>query len=166
MKQLIQDKEHLYRMALLFAAGIAFFLLIRVFLVPKSFGMYGHYRGNALADIRALPVVYAGRAACADCHSDVVESRAGSKHAQIGCEACHGPLAAHANDPEKSKAVKPEGAGVCLVCHLRNTARPKGFPQVEPQEHCENETCTTCHTPHHPEIEDEPAEGEASHAGA
>jgi len=146
-----KDQIHLIRMGLLFAAGLGAFLVAREVLVPRDFGLYGHYRAGALADVRSLPLHYAGRAACAECHDDVVKARAGSAHQKVGCEACHGPLAVHAADPSQLEPVLPD-ASVCRVCHLENVAKPKGFPQVNPEDHADGEACTTCHHPHHPEI--------------
>src|ERR1035441_2666943 len=37
-------------------------------LVPRSFGQYGHYRGNAIKDTAALPISYAGHQVCESCH--------------------------------------------------------------------------------------------------
>lgn len=152
MPALDKDKSHLYRMALLFAAGLLAFLVLRAVMVPKGFGRYGHFRAGALTDVRSLPISYAGRAACADCHSDIVDMRKGSLHAQIGCEACHGPLEAHAADPDTTKPQLPNGRALCLGCHLENVAKPASFPQVDPKEHGDAGPCTSCHNPHHPEI--------------
>jgi hypothetical protein len=139
---------------MLFGAGILVFLVARAVLVPKDFGTLGHFREGALADNRAREVAFAGRAACGDCHSDIVDARKGSKHAQVGCEACHGALAAHASasDPSASKPAKPDPRKICLVCHLSNIAKPKGFPQVDPKDHGEGGACGDCHKPHHPEL--------------
>jgi len=41
----------LNRILLLFIAFIGLFLLVRHFLIPESFGQYGHYRGESLNDI-------------------------------------------------------------------------------------------------------------------
>jgi hypothetical protein len=41
-----KDAGHLFRLAGVFVAGILLFLILRRFLVPKSFGQYGHYRGT------------------------------------------------------------------------------------------------------------------------
>ncbi|MEW6368409.1 MAG: cytochrome c3 family protein [Acidobacteriota bacterium] len=159
MKELLKDKEHLVRMGLLFLGGTLAFMVARIIFVPKGYGMYGQYRAGALDDNRSRPLSFAGRAACEDCHSDISEARAGSKHAGIGCEACHRALAKHAEDPEKVKPVRPDAQSVCLVCHEVNVAKPRGFPQVEPKEHAEEQPCNTCHLPHHPEKSpDEPAE--------
>ena len=151
MPQHFKDKEHLVRVALLFLGGAFIFMVVRGLLVPRDFGVYGHFRANSLQEISSHPLAYAGRAACEDCHSDVFELRKGSKHEMIGCEACHGPLAAHAADPEAVKPTKPDPKTICLVCHLKNVAKPKGFPQVDPKEHADGEACTTCHQHHHPE---------------
>jgi len=62
-------------------------------MVPESFGKYGHYRANAVDDVMNLDIAYAGFEACADCHDDVVETKAGSRHAGVACESCHGPAA-------------------------------------------------------------------------
>jgi len=152
MTDLFKDREHLFRMAALFLVGLGVFLIVRAYLVPKGFGEYGHYRPGALEDNRSLPLHYAGRAACAECHSDVVDLRKGSKHERIGCESCHGPLAQHAADPDALTPKRPDKKKVCLTCHLTESAKPPRFPQVDPKEHGGSGGCDECHKPHHPEI--------------
>jgi hypothetical protein len=144
--------EHLVRVAVLFAAAILAFILVQGFLVPDDFGTYGHYRAGALDDNRALPLVHAGRAACVDCHVDVPEATAGGAHVAIGCEACHGPLALHAEDPAVEPG-RPDAATLCARCHAGNVARPAGFPQVNVDDHAGGETCLSCHTAHNPGME-------------
>ncbi len=152
MRNFLKDKEHLARMAGLFLAGLVVFLIVRAFLVPQGFYEYGHFRAGALTDNAARPVAFAGREACESCLPDIVEMRKGSRHATIGCEACHGALAKHADDPGSLKPVRPDARKVCLVCHRQDAGKPKGFPQVNPQEHMGGEPCNACHKPHHPEI--------------
>jgi hypothetical protein len=147
-----RDSRHLLRAAALFGAGILVFLVLRALLVPPGFGALGPYREGALADNRSRAAVFAGRAACEECHSDIVDARKGSKHARVNCEACHGALAAHASDPTATKPARPDPKKTCLVCHLPNAAKPKGFPQVEPKDHGEGGACGDCHKPHHPEL--------------
>jgi len=153
MKKFLKDKEHLVRVALLFAGGLVLFVLVRAVLVPKGFGLYGHYRAGALADNMARPLSFAGRDACEGCHTDVVEFRKGSKHAAIGCESCHGPLAKHAEDPSALKPERPEPKALCLGCHAANVAKPRGFKQIDPKEHFAGEACAGCHAPHAPQKE-------------
>jgi len=137
-------------MAGLFVAGVLVFLVLQALLVPKGFGVYGHYRAGALEENRARPVAFAGRAACVECHSDVPEAMKGGRHEKIHCEACHGPLAAHAGDPAEKKAVRPDSKVLCARCHAASVARPASFPQVEVADHAGEEACTTCHTAHNP----------------
>ncbi len=143
-------KGHLVRVAALFAAGIAVFLVLQALLVPKGFGAYGHYRPGALDDNRARALVHAGRAACVECHADVWETLQKGKHGHVHCEACHGPLARHAEDPAAGKAVKPDPKLLCVRCHQENVARPAKFPQVDAAGHSGGESCTTCHKAHDP----------------
>jgi hypothetical protein len=153
MKEGHKDYEHFLRAAVLFGLGLALFLTFRGFMVPKGFGAYGHFRPGALEDVRSRPVSYAGRAACEECHSDVVALRQGSKHERINCETCHGALAAHAQDPAAVTPVLPDPARLCLTCHAQNVARPGTFPQISPEEHAGTQACKDCHRPHHPEVE-------------
>jgi hypothetical protein len=150
MSPRFRDWEHLARVAGLFLAGLVVFLVLKAVFVPPGFGLYGHYRAGALDDNRARPLAHAGRAACAECHSDVVEVKTTGKHAGVSCEACHGPHARHAEDPSAAAAHRPD-AQLCLVCHTANVAKPRSFPTIVVEEHAGTESCLTCHTPHKPE---------------
>src|SRR6266496_309716 len=115
MRDRFRHAQHVLRVALVFASGFAAFLVARHMLIPKDFGVYGYYRAGALNDIKAKPIAYAGRAACEDCHAGTydppdTDSKTpvvltaddllkDNKHTRLSCEACHGPLAVHANDP-------------------------------------------------------------------
>jgi predicted CXXCH cytochrome family protein len=144
-----KDAEHLARVAALFLLGVAAFFLAQRLFVPEGFGKYGHYRPGALADRRNLPLVFAGRAACEECHTDIAETKAKGKHARPACEACHGPLATHAADPSV-KPVRPDGRTVCLRCHTALVGRPASFPQIAVAEHAPKGACTECHAAHDP----------------
>ena len=153
MNRFLKDKEHLVRIAALFAAGMIVFLVLQAVLVPKGFGLYGHYRAGALADVAARPVTYAGRGACVECHTDEGDRLKGGKHARVGCETCHGALGKHAADPSALKPVKPDPKALCLTCHLANVAKPARFPQVDPKTHMDGGPCLTCHDQHAPDKE-------------
>jgi cytochrome c7-like protein len=147
-----KDAGHLFRLAAVFAAGVVIFLIIRGFLVPQSFGEYGHYRGNAITEIASRPVNYAGHQACEDCHADVLAKKKDGRHVHVNCEACHGPLAKHAEDPTSLTPPKLDTAVLCVRCHEANGAKPKVFPQVVSADHSNGLACDTCHQPHSPAI--------------
>jgi hypothetical protein len=145
-----KDAGHLFRFGGLFVLAFFVFLVIRGYVVPKSFGQYGHYRGNAIGEIAARPVHYAGREACETCHVDVLDVKKSGKHAHVNCEACHGALAKHADDPASVTPPKLDTAVLCVRCHAAGAARPKGFPQVAAEAHSKGLPCETCHQPHSP----------------
>jgi hypothetical protein len=147
-----REAGHLFRLAAVFVIGAMAFLGLRAWLVPKSFGEYGHYRGDAVREAAARPVNFAGHRACQDCHADVIEKKNAGRHAQVNCEACHGPLAKHVEDPTSVVPVKPDTAVLCARCHEANPAKPRTFPQVAAAEHSSGMPCDTCHQPHSPAI--------------
>lgn len=146
----MRDAAHLFRFAGLFVLAFALFLLIRGYVVPKSFGQYGHYRGNAIRDIAARPVHFAGHQTCETCHADVLDVKKNGKHTHVNCEACHGPQAKHADDPASVIPAKINTATLCVRCHEASKARPKNFPQVASADHSNGLPCETCHQPHSP----------------
>jgi hypothetical protein len=146
----MKDAEHLLRLAGVFIGGTFLFLVLRSFFVPPSFGQYGHYRGNAIAEAAALPVVHAGHEACESCHVDVAELKPKGRHKSVNCEACHGAQARHAGDPGSEVPQKPDAAVLCAQCHEESAAKPKWFKQVVTAEHFAGALCTTCHQAHDP----------------
>lgn len=147
-----RDTGHLFRFAGIFVVGTLVFLGIRGWLVPSSFGRYGHYRGAAISEIAANPIHFAGRQACETCHVDIAGQEKQGKHATVSCEACHGALAKHADDPSIQPA-KLDTAQLCVRCHEASAARPKTFPQVVAATHSNGLPCETCHQPHNPAME-------------
>ena len=99
MKDFFRSTAHLSRVVLLLVIGLVVFLVIRRAIVPAGFGAMGHYRPASLDDVSSKPIKFAGREACETCHSDQVEAKNKGEHAHVACEACHGPLAKHAEDP-------------------------------------------------------------------
>jgi hypothetical protein len=147
-----KDAGHLLRFAFVFVLAFVAFLVIRHFVVPKSFGQYGHYRGAAIAEIAARPVHFAGHDACETCHADIASTKSAGKHVGVNCEACHGALAKHADDPSIQPA-KLDTAAPCVRCHAASAAKPKDFPQVDAEQHSGGVPCETCHQPHSPAIQ-------------
>jgi hypothetical protein len=147
-----KDIRHVLRVAGLFLAGFLLFVIVRARLVPDDFGVYGFYRAGALADVQARPIVYAGEGDCLVCHSEVDDVRKVSRHKIIKCEACHGPLWKHVQDPDVKPATL-DPRGLCLTCHTKAAGKYVGFPQVVIAAHEPNRPCTDCHAPHRPKVE-------------
>jgi len=133
-----------------FTILVAALIAARVFLIPDTFGEFGHYRGAAIDDVTAQPIKYAGRASCETCHPDVVEKHAGGRHHGVSCEVCHGPAAAHVEDPMAVVPDKPRGRDLCVLCHAYDPGRPTGFPQIDPAVHNPLRACMACHEGHAP----------------
>jgi hypothetical protein len=148
----LRDAEHLLRVAGVCLLGVLGFAAARAYFVPHSFGQYGHYRGDSIAEIAARPIVHAGHETCEGCHSDVFETKKAGKHARVACEACHGPQARHAqlDDPSSAKPPRPDTVVLCVRCHEANPAKPPKFPQVVSKEHSGGMACGECHKAHTP----------------
>ena len=158
----LKDAGHLFRFAGLFVVAFLVFLVVRHYVVPKSFGEYGHYRGAAIGEIAAHPIKFAGHDACETCHTDIADTKSKGKHAHVNCEACHGALAMHADDPASVTPVRPDTAVLCARCHTASAAKPKNFPQVDPADHSGGAPCQTCHNPHNPAFDQGPAAASAA----
>ncbi len=176
-----QHARHVLRVGAVLGVGLVAFLGARWALIPSDFGVLGYYRTGALNDIRALPIAYAGRAACTECHDGAydppepedgapvkktalktpLDPRKDNKHFRLNCEACHGPLQKHVADEDKEMAVpKVASDALCLGCHRSLDGRPKTQPQVVPATHKKSgdekkDACVACHKPHWPKIADE-----------
>ncbi len=141
------------------------FFGMRALFVPESFGKYGHYRADAVDSVRKLPINYAGAKACADCHDDVDKTKSLGFHRTVSCEVCHGPAAAHIEDPGTIKPSAPRQRGLCPLCHNYSPSRPTGFPQILTAQHNPGKPCMSCHKPHDPVPPSTPKECSACHRG-
>jgi hypothetical protein len=146
------DYAHVLRMTLVFALAIASFVMWRSWMVPADFGVYGHYRAGAIAEIAARTPVYAGQLECVTCHSEVQQERLAGRHGRIACEACHGPLGQHARGETDAAPIRPSTRGVCLTCHTSRVGMPVAFPKVVVKEHSDAGPCTDCHKAHTPGV--------------
>ncbi len=150
------DYRHAYPLLIIVALGVTAALIVRHSLVPKSFGQYGFYRAAALDDEKARLSRHAGRAACAECHEDVVAVHARDAHGSVECETCHGVGGKHIKDNDSPMA-RAGAKDDCLVCHRLLDARPGSFPQVDWQKHYQfvgvkdkATACVRCHSGHEP----------------
>lgn len=141
----------LKRLLPLFAVVILLFFVARHFLVPESFGKYGHYRYNSVIENRSKAMHYAGKEACKECHSDKATLLQSDVHSTLSCETCHGPGVSHCASPEKVHLDIPKERVFCGICHDFNPSRSKFVQQVDIKEHhIDKARCIECHNPHAP----------------
>jgi hypothetical protein len=154
----VEHSKHIIRAVLLLVVAVVLFVVVRHFLIPRSFGEYGHFRGESIAEFAAATPVHGGAASCAECHADEVEWVSEEEHRSISCEVCHAPVAAHAAGGEKiaDMPVRRTNA-LCGWCHQRLAARPNTFPQVVFLDHVTEKDgelvegiCLECHDAHDP----------------
>jgi hypothetical protein len=136
------------RLILLTLGIVGTYLIARYFLTPVSFGQFGWYRADALTELAALEPVYAGKKACGECHSEILEMLGKGEHKTLSCEACHGVAQEHARNPDIAPA-KLTGSH-CLRCHEVNPSRPEWMKQITVKDHYTGERCVDCHVPHQP----------------
>jgi hypothetical protein len=141
----------LTRLAIAFAIFITLFILIRNYLVPDTFGQYGHYRGASLIDNAAPEIHYAGQQACLECHQDIEDLKKDDVHNGLHCETCHGPGQKHVLSGEAADILKPTGREFCGNCHGMNAAKQKSVVfQIDVNKHNVGKNCLECHNPHQP----------------
>ncbi|HEU0253479.1 MAG TPA: multiheme c-type cytochrome, partial [Pyrinomonadaceae bacterium] len=108
------------------------------------------------------PEDYIGSDACKDCHEDQFKAFSHTSHAQLtkisswknkltGCESCHGPGKAHAEEGDPAKIISfktkssKEISETCLGCH----AGREEHNNFRRGEHWRNDIgCTDCHSSH------------------
>jgi hypothetical protein len=152
------------RLAFVAVAAVLVLFMVRLRFVPDTFGDIGHYRAASLDVVADQEPRYGGHALCAECHDDEAEAKAASFHRGLSCEGCHGPAAAHADDPTEQAPDIPTGRETCLRCHDYLASRPTGFPQILERVHNPLQPCAECHDPHDPTPPEVPGQCSACHA--
>ncbi|MFH0864921.1 MAG: hypothetical protein V1904_01910 [Bacteroidota bacterium] len=142
--------KQIIRLLIAFVIFVGLFMLARHFLVPDSFGDLGHYRSDAVDDIKQQEPKYVNSLSCIYCHKDLDSVNSAGDHAGINCQTCHGPGNKHAEDPSANILPKPSGREFCGNCHDINAARPAFIKQVDISKHNTGSKCITCHNPHSP----------------
>lgn len=148
MRRFFSMPPQIFRLILLVVGIVVSYSTARYFLTPASFRQYGWYRGDALAELSSRQIVFAGRAACEECHSDHMAKLKKYAHKNLSCESCHGAAQAHVDNPDV-KLDKP-GYTQCLRCHEANPTRPKTHKQIVSKDHYAGSKCNECHVPHAP----------------
>ena len=88
--------KHITRLILLMVALGAVAYAAKGFFTPESFYLYGHYRGNSVAEIASDKPKYKGSEYCQPCHAEqyAVWSKGVHHSVEKGklvqCEVCHG----------------------------------------------------------------------------
>lgn len=155
----IEHSKHVYRVFLLLIIVVAGAMIGRILLVPESFGRYGFYRGDDIAEQAAVRMRHGGNESCVPCHAAIKGKHDGGPHLLIPCEDCHDALAAHVQDGKKIAEMRRTKSvtQLCARCHRELVARRKDFPQVNIEKHVQDQgavlsetVCFGCHNPHHP----------------
>ncbi len=125
-----------------------------------------------LAPISAAEPTFIGAETCLACHEEQGNSIAGTSHGHAGfsalspngCETCHGPGSAHAEDPDNlelrpslDRLLPAERSALCASCH----AGGKQFFWNGSAHATQGVACTDCHSVHSPKS----AEALLQHAG-
>jgi hypothetical protein len=165
----LKDAGHLFRFAGLFVVAFLVFLVVRGYVVPKTFGQYGHYRGAAIGEIAAHPVKFAGHQTCESCHSDIADTKTKGAHAHVNCEACHGALYQRLPAPPQPKGnlyerfvaliVPPAPPDAPTLLHADD---PMSVTPVKPDTLV---LCARCHTASAAKPKDFPQVDPADHMG-
>lgn len=153
---------HVKRLVLFFVIAAVLGLVVKMIATPRSFGKYGHYRGDAVMDERDREVRHMTNDSCLDCHPYIKEMHLGGIHKTVSCEFCHGPYADHVKDGKKIAALPvkhdEEIKALCLRCHNQIIrARPKeSIKMISMPQHLEDQhvrpdhVCDQCHNVHAP----------------
>lgn len=155
----MEHARHVFRVLLVLFVVVVVFLIGRTFLVPSSYGLYGSYRYDNVAEQANIRLpVHGGAVSCADCHDDRSATLAKGAHRTVSCEVCHGPLGRHVKDGDVvAKPHIDREFGLCALCHRKIEGRPASFPQISLQQHQDGEAtkgkaCLGCHDPHSPKL--------------
>lgn len=157
-------RSHLYRLGIVL---VVFFIVagsIGWWAIPDSwnFEIDNWYRGAAVNDTAAQPLVYGGNESCVECHEKASEMVAAKRHSGLSCESCHGALGDHVRADKRFAAAKVDkGRWQCENCHAEQINRPADFPQFsktgdigkEVKKHMRLDDatpCLKCHDAHDP----------------
>src|SRR6187401_21593 len=118
MPPFLKMPPQILRLLLLVIGIVVSYSAARYFMTPRSVHQYGWYRGEALAEISARPITFAGRKACDECHSEQYQKLVKYEHKTLSCEGCHGAGQAHVDNPDVKLEVLNQS--LCLRCHEAN----------------------------------------------
>ena len=155
--------QQVRRVGLLVGVVIGVVIVGRLFLIPRSVVDKDLHAAETIQAELAKPIQLAGANACRECHEEMSDVVRKGYHRNLSCEACHGPAAQHANDPDAVKPLVPRDRKACPLCHAYDASRPTGFPQINPTTHNPVKPCVDCHNPHNPTPSRTPQDCAACH---
>jgi len=163
--------KHIVRLLLLIATFGVVAIGAKLYFTDKSFGVYGHYRADSVAEIAAAAPIYRGAAYCQACHHERFTQWSAGIHKVVTCETCHGAAGKHPDGkpPVPSDArthnliasarydqfelsIPADTVKLCTLCHEKMPGRPAVQRQIEISQHAGTQPCTICHNPHSPKI--------------
>jgi hypothetical protein len=159
----MEHARHVFRAVLVLLVVVVGVTLGRGSLRPKSYGQFGAYRGENVAEqMRVRTPQHGGAKSCAPCHAERDAKWSAGAHQPVSCEVCHGPLARHVADGKRSAAMPVDPSfTLCARCHRKILGRPESFPQVALDQHVRDQggggpvqgrVCLDCHDPHSPKL--------------
>ncbi len=154
----MEHARHVFRILLALLVLVIVVVIGRSLLIPHSYGTYGSYRFDNVAEqANARPPLHGGARSCADCHDDRFTAVSKGSHAHVSCEVCHAPLGKHVKDGDVvAKMPIDPSVRLCAYCHRKIDGRPAKFPQVVFEKHVEgglgDRGCLDCHDPHSPKL--------------
>ena len=137
-------------------------LLVKRLLLPKSFGVYGPYRADAIVEAAQVPIRHYTNASCFTCHPYEAKIHKTGHHQTISCEFCHGTYADHVTDNKKTGTLpvkkNEEITTLCLRCHNTEikARQEEVIKTVAMPDHLKNQqvklthNCNQCHHVHAP----------------
>lgn len=153
----MESARHVFRVSLLLLVVVVAVVLGRSVLVPRSYGAFGAYRFDNVAEQAAIRLPqHGGASSCGACHAERLKTLAAGAHRRVSCEICHAPLAQHARGSAKIADMPIDRAfTLCARCHRKIDGRPARFPQIDLGQHqggVEGKACIECHDPHGPKL--------------
>jgi cytochrome c553 len=133
--------KHIVRLLGLVAIVAIVAFSAKHFLIPDSFYQYGHYRGNAVAEIASKVPKLQGSASCQSCHKEIYAEWTAGIHRRAtrnnaiqgvvykygpGCEVCHtGPAGNHPSRDPMPLSIEDR---VTTITHLEHKVHPANVP--------------------------------------
>jgi hypothetical protein len=159
----MEHARHVFRVLVVLLLAVVAVVLGRALLIPRSYGLYGAYRFDNVAEqASARAPLHAGAASCAECHGERATALAKGAHRAVSCEVCHAPLGLHVKAGDVVAPMRVDRSfTACARCHRRIDGRPAAFPQVVLEQHVKEQhaegplggkICLDCHDAHSPKL--------------